>query len=237
MTDDSEIYVQELNYAIMNLYKLCIEEIGYDIGDTKNKIEYHNYLYDNPIHLLSDEEVYNGDVKYEPLSEEDMKFLRNLNIQEGGEGLEHVGRFDSHDKFVKTLFNAYISKGVSSTIAVAMVAQNALESAWGTSHYAKFTNYGGISYPSQGADYVIPGKSSVGLRFSGYNNLGNFVNDKLRILNKNFPGSVQAQTPEDYFRILQGGSSTGLYYCAHGAERTYGPSIIRMIPTVKKYLA
>ncbi len=51
MLDESEIYIKELSHAIINLYKLCIEDMGYDMGDTNNKIEYRNYLFDNPIKL------------------------------------------------------------------------------------------------------------------------------------------------------------------------------------------
>jgi GH24 family phage-related lysozyme (muramidase) len=49
MLDESEIYVKELSHAIINLYKLAIEDMGYDMGDTNNEIEYRNYLVDDPI--------------------------------------------------------------------------------------------------------------------------------------------------------------------------------------------
>jgi len=49
MLDESEIYVKELSHTIINLYKLTIEDMGYDMGDTNNEIEYRNYLVDDPI--------------------------------------------------------------------------------------------------------------------------------------------------------------------------------------------
>lgn len=49
MLDESEIYVKELSNTIINLYKLVLEDMGYDLGDTNNEIEYHNYLVDSPI--------------------------------------------------------------------------------------------------------------------------------------------------------------------------------------------
>lgn len=49
MLDESEIYIKELSHTIINLYKLVIEDMGYDMGDTNNEIEYHNYLVDDPI--------------------------------------------------------------------------------------------------------------------------------------------------------------------------------------------
>lgn len=47
--DDSEILFYELNNAIVNIYKLVIEEEGYDLGNTNNDINYINYLPDNPL--------------------------------------------------------------------------------------------------------------------------------------------------------------------------------------------
>ena len=51
MLDESEIYVKELSHTIINLYKLCIEDMGYDMGVTNNEIEYRNYLVKDPIHF------------------------------------------------------------------------------------------------------------------------------------------------------------------------------------------
>ena len=38
MLDESEIYIKELSHTIINLYKLVIEDMGYDMGDTNNEI-------------------------------------------------------------------------------------------------------------------------------------------------------------------------------------------------------
>lgn len=238
MLDRSEIWVQELSHAIINLYKACFEEMGYDLGDTHNKIEYHNYLYDNPIHLTSNEFVYDKDQPYIPLSEEDIKFLQSLNIQEGGEGLEHVGRFNSKDTFVKTIFNAFINKGVNNIVATCMTAQAALESNWGTSHYAAFSNYGGINY-HQGADYKIPGKSAHGHTKAGYKNVGRYVEEKLGIMKRLYPGAIDANTPEKYLNIIQGNNPNK--YCYGGENeaqrRQYGNLVMNVLKSVKKYLA
>ena len=53
MLDESEIYIKELSHTIINLYKLVIEDMGYDMGDTNNEIEYRNYLVDNPLDFNS----------------------------------------------------------------------------------------------------------------------------------------------------------------------------------------
>lgn len=54
--DESEIYVQEIQRARVNLYKLLFEEMGYDLGPTVNQMEYRNYLVEDPINF------YNGSV-------------------------------------------------------------------------------------------------------------------------------------------------------------------------------
>ena len=137
---------ENLNRSIVNLYKLCFEEMGYDLGATYNKIEYKNYLYDNPIHLANTDESFLYDNAPTKLTKEDMEFIKSLNIQDGGEGLEHQGNFTDRGNFVKTMFNGFISKGVNNVVSVCMTAQAALESDWGKSHYAHFSNYGGINY-------------------------------------------------------------------------------------------
>lgn len=57
--DDSEIIVYELNKSILNLYKLCLEEMGYDLGaQFTNSIDYVNYLEEENLNF-SDEYEFN----------------------------------------------------------------------------------------------------------------------------------------------------------------------------------
>lgn len=44
-----EILFRELSRLVVNIYKEWYEAIGVDLGDTKNSVEYHNYLINNPI--------------------------------------------------------------------------------------------------------------------------------------------------------------------------------------------
>ena len=62
--DTSEVYIKELSKMIVNLYKLCFEEMGYDLGDTNNDVEYHNYLWGDPIHLYSGKDA--SDYDHDP---------------------------------------------------------------------------------------------------------------------------------------------------------------------------
>lgn len=61
MLDRSETYIKHLSHAIVDIYKLCVEEMGYDFDATNNKIEYRNYLVDDPIR------TYNN--SYDPLTD------------------------------------------------------------------------------------------------------------------------------------------------------------------------
>ena len=47
--DDSEKLFYELNKTIVNIYKLSLEDMGYDLEDTNNKVVYFNYLEDDPL--------------------------------------------------------------------------------------------------------------------------------------------------------------------------------------------
>ena len=235
--DNSEIIIKDLNRSIVNLYKLCFEEMGYDLGATYNKIEYKNYLYDNPIHLANTDESFLYDNAPTKLTKEDMEFIKSLNIQDGGEGLEHQGNFTDKGNFVKTMFNGFISKGVNNVVSVCMTAQAALESDWGKSHYAHFSNYGGINY-HKGADYKIPGKSAHGHTKAGYNNLGRYIEEKIGIMNRLYPGALNASTPEKYFDIIQGNNPNHYCYGGENAQQraAYGKLVMNVIASVKKYL-
>jgi len=58
MLDRSEICVKEICHTAVNIYKLCIEEMGYDMGNTNNVIDYHNYLAGDPLYFYGKDESY-----------------------------------------------------------------------------------------------------------------------------------------------------------------------------------
>lgn len=64
MLDESEVYIKEFSHTIINLYKLAIEEMGYDMGLTNNEIEYRNYLVNDPIHFSFNDSA-NDETTYE----------------------------------------------------------------------------------------------------------------------------------------------------------------------------
>lgn len=61
--DDSELLFYELNNAIVNIYKLAIEGMGYYLGETKNETRYINYLEDDPLDFSdNDKETDDGSI-------------------------------------------------------------------------------------------------------------------------------------------------------------------------------
>ena len=61
--NESDIIINELNNVILNIYKLSLEDQGYDLGYKKPKIEYRNYwIADNQVgSLFGDSRLDGGD--------------------------------------------------------------------------------------------------------------------------------------------------------------------------------
>lgn len=128
-------------------------------------------------------------------------FNNNVGVIGTFNGDETGPNFSSQQAWAKTMFHAWISVGVKPDLAKVIVAQEAQECGWGTHQCARH-NYGG----------VMPGGSC-----KEFTSVMDFVQYKKdNVLNKNFPGALQAATYEEYFAILQninGRNPKGLHYC------------------------
>lgn len=59
--NDSDIIINELNNAILNVYKLSLEDMGYDLNYNKAQIEYRNYwVADNNVGALFGDSMLDG---------------------------------------------------------------------------------------------------------------------------------------------------------------------------------
>ena len=167
----------------------------------------------------------------------DLEFAKNLGPVSGGDGLTHKGKFSDKATFTKTIYNAFVHYGVSHTIAVCMTAQAALESNWGKSTYAGYSNYGGINH-HKGDAGAAPGTSAYGHKKATYKNVGHYVEQKLGIMDRLYPGAKTADNAYEYFRIIQGGNPGK--YCYGGEtprqRAEYGKLVMSVIKSVKKYL-
>lgn len=91
------------------------------------------------------------------------------------------------------MFHAYLSAGASITIAKIIVAQDSLECGWGKKQAERFNMGGIICHNGQ--------KTNSG--YQAYNSIAEYVSDKKRQLQKNFPGAWESTTWKDYFDIIQ----------------------------------
>lgn len=152
---------------------------------------------------------------------------------------DYKGKFpatpEGRSSFVSEMFRAWKSAGVTDEQAIAFTAQAALESGYGTSSAAGYNNYGGVTAKKGGP---TAGKGS---RWAAYNNMGEYIDDKLRrVIIPNFPKSLQATTVRGTLEALQNGRG-GRKYCAtetwggvSSNADTYVSSIMELVPNVEK---
>ena len=167
-----------------------------------------------------------------------VEFAKNMGTVSGGEGLEHQGKFTDPKVFARTIYNAFLHYGVSSTIAVCMTAQAALESDWGKSTWAAYSNYGGIDFGPY-CDYQAPGRDRDNHKKAGYNNVGSYADWKIKMIDAVYGNATKAETVQRYFELIQGGGPKQRYYGGETPEEraAYGPKIMNeMIPSVKRRL-
>ena len=68
-----QTYINKLYAGIL---AILLTIIGFFLMATYNKIEYTNYLYDNPIHLANTDESFLYDNAPTKLTKEDMEFIK-----------------------------------------------------------------------------------------------------------------------------------------------------------------
>lgn len=99
--DDSEILVYELNKTILNIYKLCFEEMGYDLGKQfVNDIDYVNYLENESLNW-GDDYIFNLEDRGSDIGDFSLGLdpgeLSDVGISEGM--IQFISTFESGRKF------------------------------------------------------------------------------------------------------------------------------------------
>lgn len=107
-------------------------------------------------------------------------------------GDEKGPTFTSNKAWAQSMFHAYLSAGASIYIAKVIVAQDANECGWGKSQIERF-NMGGIK--------CHDGQNNPS-GYQSYNSIAEYVYDKKSILQRNYPGTWEATSWNDYFDIL-----------------------------------
>lgn len=128
----------------------------------------------------------NCEYKAYPLYEENLSGAKWKTDEQGP-------KFSSETAWATAMFHAYLSAGASITIAKIIVAQDCLECGWGKKQAERFNMGGIICHNGQ--------KTNSG--YQAYNSIAEYVSDKKRQLQKNFPGAWESTTWKDYFDIIQ----------------------------------
>ena len=121
-------------------------------------------------------------------------------------------RYTDKNEFVSDLYAAYSSalkaRGLDPSYAYMLVAQDALESAYGSKYSGNY-NYGNIT--AIGNQSYTPGKDKDGLgntisqKFRNYNSLDEWVNAKIDLLNGKRYNAFTGDPSQFYDRVKAGG--------------------------------
>lgn len=132
------------------------------------------------------------------------------------------------NQWVKDLTQAYKKAGITNDNALKMlIAQDALESAWGKSAQGNF-NYGNLTPGSSWKGAVVNGRdkdskgNSISAKFRSYNSIDEYAADKVQFLQKLYDFN-QEDSIQQFANKLQGGNKGKRRYAA---SPTYISAII-----------
>ena len=126
----------------------------------------------------------------------------------------------SREQWVRDLYQAYINAGASESLAHTLIAQDAIETAWGKKTVGNY-NYGNIHAGSswKGAVVNANDKDAFGnayrTGFRSYNNMDEYAADKLSLLTRLY-GITNSDTPTIVKAKLEGANRNGYRYAEAG---------------------
>lgn len=130
----------------------------------------------------------------------------------------YKSKFSSKEDFKNTMLPIYesilVQKGLNPLFAKALVAQDALESAWGTKESGKY-NFGGIKGKGtvRRTREVINGRNVyINDSFRDFNSLEDYANYKVNLLNNNRYKAFSGDISEFASRVHRGGYATDPNY-------------------------
>lgn len=128
--------------------------------------------------------------------------------------------YQGKEQWVKDLYQAYINAGASESLAHTLIAQDAIETAWGKKTVGNY-NYGNIHTGSswKGAVVNANDKDAYGnayrTGFRSYNNMDEYAADKLSLLTRLY-GITNNDTPAIVKAKLEGANRNGYRYAEAG---------------------
>lgn len=128
--------------------------------------------------------------------------------------------YQGKEQWVRDLYQAYINAGASKSLAHTLIAQDAIETAWGKKTVGNY-NYGNIHAGSswRGAVVNANDRDAAGnpyrIGFRSYNNMNEYVADKLSLLTRLY-GITNTDTPAIVKAKLEGANRNGYKYAEAG---------------------
>lgn len=139
-------------------------------------------------------------------------------------------KFSDKKSFVETMTPIYtkllIQKGLNPLFAKSLVAQDALESAWGSKPAGKY-NFGGVKGKgtNQRTREVVNGKDVyINASFRDFDSLEDYASYKINLLNNNRYRAFSGDLTEFADRVARGGYAT---------DPNYSSVLKRMVASVK----
>ena len=158
---------------------------------------------------------------------EEIRVFKNFEINKAK---TNTKKFESKEDFKDTMIPIYesllIKRGLNPVFAKALVAQDGLESAWGSKPSGNF-NFGGIKGKGsiKRTREVINGKDVyINDSFRDFNSLEDYANFKIDLLNSNRYNAFSGNISEFADRVQKGGYAT---------DPNYSRTLNKVIATAK----
>ena len=145
--------------------------------------------------------------------------------------------YNNKDKWASDLIESYKRAGITNQEALRyLLAQDALESAWGKSAQGKY-NYGNLTTGSNWSGNYVQGKDKdaagnpISQKFRSYNNMDEYTRDKINFLTRLYDFN-QNDTADVFISKLLGNNSGKRRYAE---ARNYGEVLKNVYNSVSKY--
>ena len=185
-----------------------------------NSLLYDPYKFRNIIYLPEDETEREEEITETPEEVTVSNPTPARKTQETTKRTYYRPTPQSREQWVKDLYQAYINAGASESLAHTLIAQDAIETAWGKKTVGNY-NYGNIHAGSswKGAVVNANDKDAFGnayrTGFRSYNNMDEYAADKLSLLTRLY-GITNSDTPTIVKAKLEGANRNGYRYAEAG---------------------
>lgn len=185
-----------------------------------NSLLYYPYKFRNIIYLPEDETEREEEIIETPEEVTVSNPTPTRKTQNSTKRTYYRPTPQSREQWVRDLYQAYINAGASESLAHTLIAQDAIETAWGKKTVGNY-NYGNIHTGSswKGAVVNANDKDASGnayrTGFRSYNNMDEYAADKLSLLTRLY-GITNNDTPAIVKAKLEGANRNGYRYAEAG---------------------